>query len=113
MLFVFAQAELPAEHDNLQAQRFKDGRGGALNPIMYVDKTLEELGSFSELVAESKQMGKHWEIVFVAALAGHGGALPSSEEAQAAMDIMVKSVQQGLISNFLAYDRNGAQMRFY
>lgn len=113
MLFVFAQSELPEEHDSNQAQRFNAGQGGALNPIMYVDKTLEQLGSFSDLVAESLQMGQPWQIVFVAALAGHGGALPSSEEAQAAMDMMVKSVQQGLLSNFLAYDRDGNQMRFY
>jgi len=113
MLFVFAQSELPEEHDSDQVQRFNAGQGGALNPIMYVDKTLEELGSFSDLVTESQQMGQHWQIVFVAALAGRGGALPSSEEAQAAMAMMVKSVQQGLLSNFLAYDRDGNQMRFY
>ncbi len=113
MLFVFAQSELPEEHDSMQAQRFKDGQGGALNPIMYVDKTLEELGSFADLVSESQQMGQPWQIVFVAALAGQGGTLPSTEEAQAALDMMVKSVQQGLLSNFLAYDRDGKQMRFY
>lgn len=113
MLFVFAESELPEEHDKIQAQKFNAGQGGVLTPIMYVDKTLEELGSFSDLVTESRQMGRPWQIVFVAALAGHGGALPSSAEAQAALDMMVKSVQQGLLSNFLAYDRDGNQMRFY
>lgn len=112
MLFVFAQAELPEEHNKAQAQRFHAGQGGALNPIMYVDKTLAELSSFPALVKESQQMGQHWHIVFVAALAGRNGVLPSSAEAQAALEMMVKSVQQGAISNFLAYDREGSPMQF-
>lgn len=112
MLFVFARAELPEEHNKAQAQRFHAGHGGALNPIMYVDKTLDELSNFSDLVKESQQMGQQWHIVFVAALAGRDGVLPGSGEAQAALEMMVKSVQQGAISNFLAYDRDGTPMQF-
>lgn len=112
MLFVFAQSELPEDHDTIEAQQFHAGQGGALNPIMYVDKTLAELGSFSDLVTESQQMGQHWKIVFVAGLAGKNGVLPSSTEAQAALEMMVKSIQQGAISNFLAYDRDGTPMQF-
>lgn len=112
MLFVFAQAELPEDHSKMESQRFHAGQGGALNPIMYVDKTLDELSNFSDLVTESQQMGQNWHIVFVAALAGRNGALPSSNEAQAALEMMVKSVQQGAISNFLAYDRDGTPMQF-
>lgn len=74
---------------------------------MYVDKTLPELSTFSALVTESQQMGQQWQIVFVAALGGKNGALPSSEEAQATLDMMAKSVQMGAVSNFLAYDRDG------
>lgn len=74
---------------------------------MYVDKTLPELSTFSALVAESQQMGQQWQIVFVAALGGKNGALPSSEEAQATLEMMAKSVQMGAVSNFLAYDRDG------
>lgn len=113
MLFVFAQSELPDEHDMKQAQRFKDGQGGSLNPIMFVDKTLDELSNFSTLVQESKKMGQHWDIVFAAALDGKRGHLPSSGEAEEALNMMVKSIQQGLISNFLAYDRAGNQIRLY
>lgn len=112
MLFVFAQTELPEEHSIIEAQRFQAGQGGALNPIMYVDKTLEELSDFSGLVSESQQMGQPWQVVFVAGLAGKNGVLPSSTEAQAAMEMMVKSIQQGAISNFLAYDREGSPMQF-
>lgn len=112
MLFVFTQPELPEGHDKNEAKRFHAGQGGALNPIMYVDKTLEELSSFSALVAESQQMGQDWKIVFVAALAGRNGVLPSSAEAQATLEVMAKSVQMGAIANFLAYDRDGKPVQF-
>jgi hypothetical protein len=111
-LFVFAQAELPEDCSEAETRRFNAGQGGALNPVMYVDKTLDELSNFSDLVSESLQMGAHWHIVFVAALAGRSGALPASAEAQAALDMMVKSVQQGMVQNFLAYDRSGAPVQF-
>jgi hypothetical protein len=112
MLFVFAQSELPDEHNETEAQRFRNGKGGALNPIMYVDKTLDELSGFSDLVTESQQMGQDWQIVFVGALSGKNGQLPGSAEAQAALDMMVKAVQQGAVSNFLSYDRSGSPVRF-
>jgi hypothetical protein len=70
LLFVFAQPELPEGLGKDEAQRFNAGKGGALNPIIYVDKTLKELSTFAALVAESKKMGQEWKIVFVAALAG-------------------------------------------
>jgi hypothetical protein len=112
ILFVFSETELPEEHSSAEAHRFHAGQGGALNPIMYVDKTLDELNRFADLVAESQQMGQNWKIVFVGALSGRNGKLPSSQEAQAALDMMVKSVQQGAVSNFLALDRNGNQVKF-
>lgn len=111
MLFVFAESELPEDHNPTEAERFHAGQGGALNPIMYVDKTLEELSNFKNLVAESKHMGQPWKIVFIAALAGRNGVLPSSIEAQDALEMMVKAVQQGAISNFLAYDFDGTPMQ--
>jgi len=112
LLFVFASTELPEEHSEIEAQRFASGQGGALNPIMYVGKTPDELGSFADLVVESQQMGQPWEIVFVASLAGRMGTLPEDKETQEALEMMVKSIQQGAISSFLAYDREGMPIQF-
>ena len=111
MLFVFTQSELPEDHNPKEAEHFHAGQGGALNPIMYVDKTLEELSNFPDLVKESRQMGQQWKIVFIAALAGRNGVLPSSSEAQQALEMMVKSIQQGAISSFLAYDHDGTPLQ--
>ena len=112
LLFVFVDTELPEEHNSEEAQRFHAGQGGALKPIMYVDKALHELKQFSDLVTESQQMGQSWLIVFVGALSGRNGQSPSSQEAQAALEMMVKSVQQGAVSKFLAFDKKGDPVQF-
>lgn len=112
LLFVFVDTELPDEHNSEEAQRFHAGQGGALKPIMYVDKALHELKRFSDLVTESQQVGQSWQIVFVGALSGRNGQSPTSQEAQAALDMMVKSVQQGAVSKFLAFDKKGDPVQF-
>ncbi|MDO8891528.1 MAG: ribonucleotide reductase subunit alpha [Sulfurimicrobium sp.] len=111
-LFVFTQPELPEGYAEEQIRRFHEGRGGVLTPKMCTDKALDELGSFSDLVAESQQMGQDWKIVFVACLGGRAGVMPTSEEAQEPLKKMVDSIQNGAISNYLAYDRDGNQVQF-
>ena len=44
---------------------------------MCVDKSLEELDSFSDLVNESEKMEQEWQIVLVAGLSGANGIAPT------------------------------------
>ena len=49
--------------------------GGALVPLMCVDKTPQELASFDALVQEAQQFtapGHDWAMVFAAAMSGRG-----------------------------------------
>jgi hypothetical protein len=107
LLFVFTQAELPGEHTPDQQAQFKARKGGALTPVMCVDKLASERGSFAGLVEESRQMGQEWDIVFVACMSGKPGMEPQSDEAEEPLKTMVKSIQVGSIGNFLAFNRNG------
>ncbi|MHB1214332.1 MAG: ribonucleotide reductase subunit alpha [Thiobacillus sp.] len=111
LLFVFTQPELPEGYTDAQTHDFQAGTGGVLTPQMCTDKALDELGDFSDLVAESRQMGPDWKIVFVACLGGRGGVMPSSEEAQEHLKTMVNSIQNGAISTYLAYDCDGELVR--
>lgn len=111
-LFVFTQPELPEGYAKEQIQRFHAGKGGVLTPKMCTDKALDELGNFSDLVTESHQTGQDWKVVFVACLAGRAGVMPTSDEAQEPLKKMVESIQNGAISNYLAYDRDGNQLKF-
>ena len=107
LLFVLTQAELPDEYTKDQQERFKARKGGALTPVMCVDKLASEQGSFADFVEESRQTGQEWDVVFVACLSGKSGLAPSSDDAEEPLKTMIKSVQVGSIGNFLAFNRNG------
>ncbi len=112
-LFVFLQATLPEEHKEDQAQRFQLGKGGELQPIMCVDKDLDELSNFADLVTESEQMGQDWSMVLIACLSGRNGISPGSEEAEDALNMMVETVQKGAdLSKYLAFDTKGTLIQF-
>ena len=112
LLFVFAGAELPEDSTPEQRRRFDAGAGGALIPLMCVDKTPDELGTFSELVEESRSLGPEWTIVFVASLAGQRGHTPTSEDAEAPLQSMVESIKSGSHRSFIPFDRDGRPVLF-
>jgi hypothetical protein len=112
LLFVFAVAELPQTHTPGQARRFEEGRGGALSPVMCVDKGLDELADFAALADESRATGQPWDMVFVAALAGERGAAPQPAGVDRGLKMMIDAVHRGAIERFLAFDPDGGAVRF-
>ena len=110
LLFVFANAVLPDDSTPEQRARFEAGQGGALAPLMSVDKTPEELGTFAALLEESRQFGRDWAIVFVASLSGRDGCAPTSEEADRSLQLMIESIKTGLFGSFIPFDRQGQPM---
>ena len=112
LLFVFTKVELPDDCTPEQRARFEAGKGGVLTPLMCVDKTLEELGTFSDLLEESRRVLQEWTIVFVAALSGNNGRVPRSEDAEAALNRMVESIKAGSIGSFIPFDAHGQPVLF-
>jgi len=112
-LFVFLQASLPDTHKDEDKERFQSGKGGMLEAIMCVDKDLDELTNFEDLVTESKQMEQLWDIVLVACLSGINGMHPTAEEAEAPLKAMFQTVQNGgNLSKYLAFDKQGDLLHF-
>ena len=112
-LFVFLKVTRPDEATEEEIGRFDAGQGGFLDPIMCVDKDLNELASFADLVEESKQVGQEWQMVLIAILAGKNGVAPSSEVAEEPLKKMVRTVQEGGdLSPFLMFDSNGDPVIF-
>ncbi len=113
LLFVFLKVSLPEDPNDEEANRFNSGQGGLLQPVMSVDKTLGELGSFSDLVAESEKTEQDWQIVLVASLSGRNGVAPNSEEAVEPLKMMMETVKNGGdLSRYMAFDRDGTPLQF-
>lgn len=111
ILFVFAGAELPDDSSAEQRAQFAAGAGGALAPLMCVDKAPEELTTFAALVDESRAAGPEWALVFVAALAGKGGRAPTSKDAEVPLQQMVDFIKAGSHGSYIPFDRHGQPVR--
>ncbi|MBI3531267.1 MAG: ribonucleotide reductase subunit alpha [Burkholderiales bacterium] len=111
LLFVFASAELPEDSTLEQAAKFEAGQGGALVPLMCVDKTPEEIVSFTALAEEARQFGQPWALVFVAGMSGSGGRAPSSQDADTLLQRMVEDVKRGVLGSYLPFDAQGLPVR--
>ena len=112
-LFVFLKVSRPEEATEEEIRRFDTGQGGYLEPIMCVDKDMNELASFADLVEESKQLGQEWQMVMVAVLAGKNGVAPTSDVAEDPLKKMVHAVQKGGdLSPYLMFNRQGDPVIF-
>jgi hypothetical protein len=111
LLLVFTRAELPDDATAEQRAGFEQGEGGALVPVMYVDKEPEEVRTFEELVEESRHTGQHWDMMFVGCLSGQGGRGLDDNTVQKALETMIMSIQGGIVAHLLAYRPNGEQVQ--
>lgn len=112
LLFVFAAAELSDDATPQERARFEAGEGGALEPVMAVDKAPAELTDFAALAEESRRFGRPWALVFVAALSGRSGTPPAEKEVEDALERMVEAVRIGRLGSFIPFDREGNAVRF-
>jgi hypothetical protein len=112
LLFVFTASELPDDATPTQRARFLAGEGGALAPLMCVDKAPDELRDFEALLQESRLAGPPWQVVFAAALGGAGGQPPSQAQVESALQAMVQAVHDGGVGRFAAFGPNGDPLTF-
>ncbi len=110
LLFVFATAELPGDSTTEERARFEAGEGGAIVPLMSVDKDPDDLASFASLSQESRQFASGWTMVFVAGLSGRDGRKPTGEQTDQALQRMIESVKTGSFGSFIPFDRQGAPL---
>ncbi len=111
LLLVFAARELPEGATPAQRAQFERGEGGALVPLMCVDKKPEELTSFAALQDEVRQQmafqGLDWSLVFAGALAGVLDAEPSDVQVDQQLQRMVDAVKSGQLAAYLPFNRDG------
>lgn len=107
LLFVFTRAEIEQDANEVQKHAFDIGVGGLLKPVMCVDKPVDELTNFEDLVAESDKTEQSWSVMFAACLSGSNGTMPTSEDANKPLDSMIAAINNGMVSQYLAFNRNG------
>lgn len=107
LLFVFCRAEMPDDASAEEKAAFERGEGGALTPVICVDKAPDEAPDFEALAEESRATGQAWDVVFIAAMSGRGGMAPSTDEAQQPLTMMVESIRLGHVSNYVPLDSQG------
>ena len=107
LLFVFAAVELPPDSTAQQRADFAAGQGGALTPLMCVDKSPQELDSFAALCAEASQFAQPWGLVFSAAVSGTPGQPPAEAAVDHAFQGMVEDLKQGRMARYIPFDRDG------
>lgn len=112
LLFVFAGAELPDDATPAQRAHFEQGEGGALVPLMCVDKSIAELTNFGALREESREMGQSWQIVFAAALSGTGGRALTANDAKEPLKRMEDAIRRGAFDNYIPFDQLGQPVQF-
>jgi hypothetical protein len=112
LLFVFVGVELPDDATPEQRTHFEAGHGGALVPLMCVDKTPQELESFETLRQEATQFAQPWALVFAAALSGTGASAPTSANTETALQTMVDAVKRGNIETYIPFDAQGHTVHF-
>jgi len=112
LLFVFAHAEAPDNCTPEQRAAFEAGQGGALVPLMSVDKPPEELSTFTALAEESRQFAPEWDIVFVASLGGRDGRAPTSADADLSLQRMIESIKSGAFGAFMPFNAAGEPVLF-
>jgi hypothetical protein len=112
LLLIFAGAELPADADAEQRARFDAGEGGALVPLMCVDKRPDDVTSFAQLCTEADGMHSGWRVVLAGALSGTVSEPPSDKTVDQAFERLLGLIQAGqmdqVLAQTLAFTRDGA-----
>ena len=112
-LFMFMNKSLPEDHKGDEEFRFNAGMGGELTPVMTLNKPLNELSNFEDLVKESKQQNRQWDLVSVAVLSGQGSVMPTDKEALAQLELMMKTVESGGdLGKYMTFDKSGTPVIF-
>lgn len=111
LLLIFLGAELPADATPEQRAGFHAGHGGALVPLMCVDKQPGELASFAALSTEADAMHSGWQLVLAGALAGQQGQWPSDQAVDEVFQRWLAQIQSGqmeqVLAQTLAFTRTG------
>lgn len=107
LLVVFADVGLPPDAMPEQRVDVEAGRGGALMPMMCVDKAAADFPGFASIAADADCSGNALSLVFAAAIGHRNGVAPTPAQVQAALQQMIEAIGAGKPQGFAMFDREG------
>ncbi|MEZ5481787.1 MAG: hypothetical protein R3E73_06245 [Porticoccaceae bacterium] len=96
LLLVFAEKELRSADDMVgDVDEIDDDF--SVKPLMYIDKTLDEVSSFEGLLEDSLKSGRAWDLLYVTV-----ADVEKIDQAQIdqRLEVMVKVIHQGEAERF-------------
>ncbi len=113
MLMLFVRTTLEESHTSEDLERFERGEGGALQPVMSVDRLAANMGNFSSLVAEADQRSTEWDKILIGCLDGQNGSQASGDQVERALDQMIARVKEGAsLAGLIAFTREEEPIAF-
>lgn len=108
LLLVFAKAELPEDSTDAQRAGYEAGEGGALTPVVCVDKNAKELTSFESLCSEAAEFAPEWDILFAGVMGALPGQILKDEDIDQKMQEVMEWIKIGKIEKLATFDREGS-----
>jgi hypothetical protein len=100
MLFLFAKAT------NMFEEGKSSYQSGTIEAVLCVDKFLEELTTFKDLVLEADEYIKNWDLIFVSTVSGENNVVPRPEVVDAALHKMSNAFANGDdLSQYVIWNR--------
>jgi hypothetical protein len=100
LLLVFAEKE---QREQLDGEEHSED-DFSINPFMYVDKALDEVTSFADLLNDSLQNGRAWDFLYVT-VADASKVTPNQISQR--LEMMIKFIHQGEAERFLIFNALG------
>ncbi|MCK9504547.1 MAG: hypothetical protein M0Q95_10215 [Porticoccaceae bacterium] len=103
LFLVFAEKEYAREEEMFDGAVAAAG-GFAIKPLMYIDKPLAKLTDFNDLLKESLENGKPWDLLYVSASEDPG---LTEDFINQRLELMVKMIHQGITDKLLIFNQSG------
>lgn len=89
-----------------EAEILEDAGGISLSPVTCIDKVLEQISSFQDLINAGSLIGHDWEVMCITMLESESGQVPTAIETNKRLDVMLEFIRQGKANKLVIFDRN-------
>ena len=89
-----------------EAQILEDEDGISLMPVTCIDKPLQNINSYQDVINAGGLIGHDWEMMCITMLEGENGHIATAIETNKRLDVMLEFIRQGKANKMLIFDRN-------